>query len=376
VAGRHAGRLDIGPSGRTPWAGRPARRYERRRPEETPLHKVVSENLEGWLEWRDRAERPGPGSVEDELRGSLECGILCFGFAHARCTGCDQGFVVAFCCKGRGVCPSCNGRRMAQTAALRPAAFRTRTALRDSRRRRPPRPPAGRPPTGANPSSAMTTTTSSNRRPTSCPRSTSTASERCQTRPTHVGRLRTGTRPAPTREKRHFWGKGAVPREPLTGPGQPREAGATRSRAAHPSGDARGSAIDRAICKRPQDFFHGRRGDGRSRCPAERCEEGCPCRRAGVGGERSQDGGALPASSERSPQRSESSSLRFAGATFQAPRAWNQATQGAATVRARRQGQPDGPADGVIHPPRTARRAMPASIRRKTSSCSGQIAYQ
>jgi len=43
--------------------------------------------------------------------------MLCFGFARARCTGCGQGFVVAFSCKGRGVCPSCNGRHMAQTAA-------------------------------------------------------------------------------------------------------------------------------------------------------------------------------------------------------------------------------------------------------------------
>jgi hypothetical protein len=34
-----------------------------------------------------------------------------------RCASCGQGFVVAFSCKGRGVCPSCNGRRMAQTAA-------------------------------------------------------------------------------------------------------------------------------------------------------------------------------------------------------------------------------------------------------------------
>ena len=33
------------------------------------------------------------------------------------CTGCGQAFVVAFSCKGRGVCPSCNGRHMAQTAA-------------------------------------------------------------------------------------------------------------------------------------------------------------------------------------------------------------------------------------------------------------------
>ena len=105
-----------GRSGGTSWARRPARRYERRRPEKTPLHKIISENLESWLAWRDAAERPVPGYVEDELRGYLACGILCFGFARALCTGCGQGFVVAFSCKGRGVCPSCNGRHMAQTA--------------------------------------------------------------------------------------------------------------------------------------------------------------------------------------------------------------------------------------------------------------------
>jgi len=77
----------------------------------------VSEHLESWLEWRDQAERPVPGYVEEELRGYLECGILCFGFGRALCTGCGQGFVIAFSCKGRGVCPSCNGRHMAQTAA-------------------------------------------------------------------------------------------------------------------------------------------------------------------------------------------------------------------------------------------------------------------
>jgi len=58
-----------------------------------------------------------PGYVEEELRGYLERGILCFGFARAICTGCGTGFVVAFSCKGRGVCPSYNGRHMAQTAA-------------------------------------------------------------------------------------------------------------------------------------------------------------------------------------------------------------------------------------------------------------------
>jgi hypothetical protein len=82
----------------------PSRRYERRRPKKTPLHRIVSENLESWLEWRDRAERPVAAYIEEELRGYLECGFLCFGFARALCTGCRTGFVVVFSCKGRVVC--------------------------------------------------------------------------------------------------------------------------------------------------------------------------------------------------------------------------------------------------------------------------------
>ena len=89
----------------------------RHRPEKTPLYKIISENLESWLQWREATERPVPAYVEDELRGYLECGLLCFGFARVVCMTCRTGFVVAFCCKGRGVCPSCNGRHMAQTAA-------------------------------------------------------------------------------------------------------------------------------------------------------------------------------------------------------------------------------------------------------------------
>jgi hypothetical protein len=45
---------------------------------------------------------------EDFFHGQLAGGI---------CASCGQGFVVAFSCKGRGVCPFCSGRRMAQTAA-------------------------------------------------------------------------------------------------------------------------------------------------------------------------------------------------------------------------------------------------------------------
>lgn len=35
----------------------------------------------------------------------------------ARCDDCGHDYFVAFSCKGRGVCPSCNTRRMVETAA-------------------------------------------------------------------------------------------------------------------------------------------------------------------------------------------------------------------------------------------------------------------
>ena len=45
------------------------------------------------------------------------CGILAYGFARARCAACGHDFLVAFSCKGRGLCPSCTARRRAETAA-------------------------------------------------------------------------------------------------------------------------------------------------------------------------------------------------------------------------------------------------------------------
>jgi len=82
--------------------------------EKTPLHKVVSECFKGWLDDRSAREQPVAGYGEQEFRGYLTCGLLCFRFTRAGCTRCTQTFVVAFSCKARGVCPSCNGRHMAR----------------------------------------------------------------------------------------------------------------------------------------------------------------------------------------------------------------------------------------------------------------------
>jgi len=55
--------------------------------------------------------------VERELRAYLDCGILANGFLRLRCDACGHHRLLAFSCKGRGLCPSCGGRRMADTAA-------------------------------------------------------------------------------------------------------------------------------------------------------------------------------------------------------------------------------------------------------------------
>ena len=55
--------------------------------------------------------------VEREIRAYLACGVLAHGFIRVHCDACDHDRLVAFACKGRGFCPSCGGRRMADTAA-------------------------------------------------------------------------------------------------------------------------------------------------------------------------------------------------------------------------------------------------------------------
>jgi hypothetical protein len=74
--------------------------YRRRRPADTPLYRAVQNHLETFLalchdDWED--ERI-PAHAERELRAYLECGILAYGFARARCEECGHDFLVAFSC--------------------------------------------------------------------------------------------------------------------------------------------------------------------------------------------------------------------------------------------------------------------------------------
>ncbi len=104
-------RLDLGPGEAA------AILYERHEPERTLLHRVVREDLESFLERSRSAGAPVARFVEREVRAYLECGVLAHGFLHVHCDACGHDRLVAFSCKRRGFCPSCGGRRMADTAA-------------------------------------------------------------------------------------------------------------------------------------------------------------------------------------------------------------------------------------------------------------------
>src|SRR5262249_55812575 len=58
-----------------------------------------------------------PAYVQREFYDYLQCGILAHGFVRLGCDTCKHEMLLAFSCKRRGFCPSCAGRRMAQTAA-------------------------------------------------------------------------------------------------------------------------------------------------------------------------------------------------------------------------------------------------------------------
>jgi hypothetical protein len=98
--------------------------YNPRHPERTLLYQTIAEHYETWAELASAGQFDGQGDlrspkphVRQAFANYLQCGIFAHGFARARCADCAHDYFVAFSCKGRGVCPSCSTRRMAETAA-------------------------------------------------------------------------------------------------------------------------------------------------------------------------------------------------------------------------------------------------------------------
>ena len=97
----------------------PSASYEPGDPTTTVLYGIIRDHFETF---RTQAVslRDGEGLprfVEQAFRDFLRCGCLASGFARFRCAGCGLDRLVAFSCKGRGFCPRCGGRRMAERAA-------------------------------------------------------------------------------------------------------------------------------------------------------------------------------------------------------------------------------------------------------------------
>jgi hypothetical protein len=98
---------------------RPSTAYEPRSPAQGVLYHIVHDHFET-VRAQATSVRDGEGLprfVEHEFRGFLRCGWLAGGFARLRCDHCGLDRLVAFSCKGRALCPSCGGRRMAERAA-------------------------------------------------------------------------------------------------------------------------------------------------------------------------------------------------------------------------------------------------------------------
>ena len=82
-------------------------------------YQIVRDHLETFRAEAARAHDGDglPRFIEEEFRGFLRYGFLAGGFARFHCGRCGVDRLVPFSCKGRAVCPSCGGRRMAERAA-------------------------------------------------------------------------------------------------------------------------------------------------------------------------------------------------------------------------------------------------------------------
>ncbi|MDB4930128.1 MAG: GTPase and related small protein [Myxococcaceae bacterium] len=80
------------------------------------VYGLVREHFGAFAERMAEGGRALPRYVVEEFESFLRCGVLACGFMRARCAGCGHDRLVAFSCKHRGVCSSCGGRRMSETA--------------------------------------------------------------------------------------------------------------------------------------------------------------------------------------------------------------------------------------------------------------------
>jgi len=85
-------------------------------PTKTDFHRIVKENYQQVFFDRESMGITSPYHLKREFIRYLDCGVLSKGFARFHCNHCLRDKLVAYFCKVKAICPSCTGRRMADTA--------------------------------------------------------------------------------------------------------------------------------------------------------------------------------------------------------------------------------------------------------------------
>ena len=89
--------------------------YRPRHPEATVYYQILESHFDSYV--RSYVERFEPRSgplrrvVPESVEQFLACGRLQGGFARIRCPRCRAEHLLAFSCRARGVCSSCQGKR-------------------------------------------------------------------------------------------------------------------------------------------------------------------------------------------------------------------------------------------------------------------------
>ena len=95
----------------------PAPRYRPRHPERTALYRLLEDGFEDYLRVHPDRYEPRWGPLREVVRRDvhayLACGRLLGGFARIRCPRCRAEHLLAFSCRTRNLCPSCQAKRSA-----------------------------------------------------------------------------------------------------------------------------------------------------------------------------------------------------------------------------------------------------------------------
>ncbi len=89
--------------------------YRRRNPEASPFFKLVRSHFDAFEQVYDERFQPKYGYWRPVIRTAIDkyikCGDLREGFARVRCPDCGKEYFVAFSCRQRCCCPSCDQKR-------------------------------------------------------------------------------------------------------------------------------------------------------------------------------------------------------------------------------------------------------------------------